>query len=173
VPQSVEQFLEQLARRGSWVGGGSVAAMSAALAAGLTEKLTVERPARRRLTRIRRECLALIQRDARTFARVVLALRSNSRAEFRRRLREATDVPCRVFEHARAVEAACERARKTINPKFQSDLRCAVAVARAAAQSASALIKTNLAWLNEPSYTRQILRRLASHPQRFHGAARR
>ena len=68
---SLEQFLEQVARRGSWVGGGSVAALSAALAAAVLEKLVVQPSAGRRLKTIRRQCLALVSQDAERFAKAI------------------------------------------------------------------------------------------------------
>lgn len=160
--ESVEEFLEQVARRGSWIGGGSVAALSAALSAALLEKLVVDPTMARRLRRLWHECLALIDRDAHTFARVIHATRANNRHAFARSLKAATEVPCRVFECARTVTVVAQAARKTIKPKFQSDLRCAIALAHASSAAAQALIQTNLAWLNDPGYRRKVRRRLAT-----------
>jgi len=146
---SLDNFLDQVAHRGSWKGGGSVAALSAALAAALLEKLVIDSSRSRRLRAIRRECVELIERDARLFARVIQATRAQDRQAFRRALRAATDVPRRVYRHAVHVQEQCRRARRVVKPRFQSDLRCAAAVAAAAAVSAHALIATNLAWLND------------------------
>ena len=163
---SLEQFLEQVARRGSWVGGGSVAALSAALSAALLEKL-VHRPEQtRHLRRLRRECVGLIQRDAETFARVIQATRSRDRHAFSESLKTATEVPCQVFEHAQTIQSACRRAQRSIKPRFQSDLRCAMALALAASESARTLIQTNLSWLHDRSYARTIGRRLQSSTAR-------
>jgi formiminotetrahydrofolate cyclodeaminase len=161
VPQhALNPFLEQLARRGSWIGGGSVAALCAALAAALLEKLVIQPQQMTRLRRIRRECLALIQRDAETFARVIQATRRRNRQAFRRSLKAATDVPCQVFANAQMIQAICRAAQRSVKPQFQSDLRCAMAVALAAAESARTLIHTNVDWLGEPAYSRSIDRRL-------------
>lgn len=160
--ESVEEFLEQVARRGSWVGGGSVAALSAALSAALLEKLVVDQKMARRLRHLWQECLALIDRDAHTFARVIHATRANHRRAFAQSLQAATEVPCRVFECAQIVAVLARAAQKTIKPKFQSDLRCAFALAQASSAAAQALIQTNLAWLNDPVYRRSIRRRLAT-----------
>lgn len=159
---SVEQFLDQVAQRGSWLGGGSVAAFSAALAAALLEKLVVNPRTVRRLRAARRECLRLIERDARLFARVIQATRASNQQAFRRALQYATEVPCRVFEHAHAIQHECREARRSVKPRFQSDLQCASAVASAAAISARTLIQTNLAWLNDRAYSRRMRRRLQS-----------
>ena len=159
---SLEQFLEQVARPGSRVGGGSVAALRPALAAALLEKLIVRPQVARRLRRTRRECLRLVQRDAGAFTRVVRAVRRSDQSAFRGALRRATEVPWQVFEHAQAIQSTCRAARRSVKPRFQSDLRCAMALALASAESARTLIETNLAWLNDPRYSTQMRRRLQS-----------
>jgi len=118
------------------------------------------------LKRIRRECVILIQKDAAMFSRVIAASRHNHSAGFRHALQAATEVPWRVFAHAQAVQRSCRTAQRTIKPRFQSDLRCALALAMAASESARTLIHTNLAWLNDPAYTRMMRRRLQSVTQR-------
>ena len=153
---SLEHFLEQVARRGSWVGGGSVAALSAALAAALLEKLVVRPSAGRRPGAIRRQCLSLVPQDAERFAQVIQATRRKDRRRFVLALKRATEVQCRVFRHAQAIEAACRAAQRSVKPKFQSDLRCAMAMAMAASESARALIHTNAAWLGDRAYSRRI-----------------
>lgn len=158
--ESIEQFLDEAARRGSWIGGGSLAALSAALSAALLEKLTPAPQAARRLRRIRRTCTALIRRDAETFAKAINATRAKSPRAFHRLLRQATEVQVQVFVSARTIEAACRRASRFITPRLQSDLRCALAFAAAAKASASALIRTNLAWLNHPATAARVRRRL-------------
>ena len=157
---SLDRFASHIARRGSWFGGGSVAALCAALAAALLEKIVVQAAPARRLGKIRRQCLGLIQQDADAFARVIKITQRKDRSAFRTALKTAIDIPCRVFEHAERIQAACRAAQRTVKPQYQSDLRCALAVALAAAESARTLMHTNLAWLNDPAYTRQIERRL-------------
>ena len=170
---SLEAFVEHVARRGSWFGGGSVAALTAALAAALLEKLVHDQAAARRLRRIRRECLGLIDRDAATFARVIQTTRRKQRSTFVRSLKAATDIPCRVFEHAATLQAACRAAQRTVKPRFQSDLRCAMATALAAGESARTLISTNLTWLNDRTYTQQVERRLQAAQRSFDSPRRR
>jgi formiminotetrahydrofolate cyclodeaminase len=109
--------------------------------------------------------LTLIQQDADTFARVIQTTRRNDRTAFRKALQSATEIPCRVFERARLVHGACRAAQRKVKPRFQSDLRCAAAVAAAAAESARALVLTNVSWLDDPAYTRRIRRRLQTASQ--------
>ena len=163
---SLEQFLAQVARRGSWVGGGSVAALSAALAAALLEKLVTQQPKARRLQRIRRDCLRLIHQDARAFARVIAATRGSDHRAFQRTLQPATEVPCQVAERAEMVRVMCRASARAIKPRFQSDLKCADALASAARTSARALITTNVVCLDNPVYAKAVQRRLRSAARR-------
>jgi len=163
---SVEDLLRQVARKGSWVGGGSVAALCAALSAALLEKLVIQPKAAERLRRIQRACLALIPRDARAFSRVIQATRHSDCRRFRRCLKAATEVPWQVFAHAQTVQGMCRQAQRSVKPRFQSDLRCALAVALAAGESARTLILTNVAWLNDAAYTRMMRHRLQSSTSR-------
>ena len=155
---SLEGFLEQVARRGSWIGGGSAAAFSAALSAALLEKVSTEASSRGPLRRARQECLRLVERDAAVFSRVIQATRAKRPAVFRTALKEATEVPCRIVAHAAALQQACQLAQRRVKPRFQSDLRCARALARAAMASAEALIATNLTWLNDRGYAAAVRR---------------
>ncbi len=161
-PVGLHEFLEQVARRGSWLGGGSAAALCAALAAALLEKLVVQQALNRRMRRIRRACTALIPKDATMFSRVIAASRRHNRGAFRHALKAATEVPWQVFDHAKAIQAACRAAQRSVKPRFQSDLRCALALALASSESARTLIYTNLAWLNDAAYTKTMRRRLQS-----------
>lgn len=145
--QAIERFLDEVSHRGSWLGGGSAAALSAALSAALLEKLAARPAQRQALQRIRRACVRLIRQDAETFARAVASARSGNRVVFRRRLKAATAVQETVLRHARNVERACGVERRRVKPSFQSDLRCAAALATAAEQSAKALIRANQSWL--------------------------
>ena len=147
VVSSVEQFLDDVACRGSWFGGGSVAALSAALSAALLEKLTTSGSQARLLRTIRRRCTQLIERDAKTFAQVIPALQLRRTGAFRQQLRAATAIQEQVFQHARMIQEAGRQSMRRVKPQFRSDLQCAIALAEAARQSASTLIRTNLAWL--------------------------
>ena len=164
---SVEELLDQVARRGSWIGGGSVAALSAALSAALLEKLAHQPALIRRLRRIRRECAGLVQRDADAFARVIQATRAKDHRAFQRTLKAAIEIPVRVFEHARAVQAACRQARRAVNPRFHSDLRCVDTLSAAAEAASSGFITTNLAWLNDRAHARRVRFRLRAAARQY------
>jgi len=142
------------------LGGGSAAALSAALAAALLEKLTTRPSAALRLRRSRRECLRLIEQDAACFARVIQAMRAGRREAFVRSLKVAIDVPCRIIFQARSVRRQARASQQRIARQFHSDLQCVVALTQAAEQGAAALVRTNLSWLADRTYARRINRRL-------------
>lgn len=161
--RSLEQVLDEVARRGSWMGGGSAAALSAALAAALLEKLTFQSREARALRRVRRACLQFIDKDAKTFACAIHALQSRQMGAFRRWLCVATTVQEQVHQQAQLIQQMSRQAMRRVRPQFRSDLQCAIALAVAAQRSSQVLIRTNRAWLNHhraaPASRRQPLRR--------------
>jgi len=134
--------------------------MSTALAAALLEKLVLERAVKQRLHRLRKDCLKLAQSDADVFAQVVRSVRGGNRSAFRKTLKQAIQIPLRVFGHAQTVRRLCERLQGRIRKGFQSDLHCAVALALASGEGARTLILTNLAWLGDHQYTKKIRERM-------------
>lgn len=157
---SIEQFLAVIAKRGSWFGGGSVAACANALASALLEKLSTSSTSIAALAKIRRESLKLIEQDAQRFAQVIAALRTGNKRLFGKRLRLATEVPYRVFVAAQRIQKMCRRQKSSIRPQFHSDLHCVMALSQASAKSAQALIDTNLAWLKDKRYARSVRQRM-------------
>ena len=173
--QRMDAFLKALATPGSRIGGGSVAALSAAASAALLEKLVSGSQQGRRLSAVRRECSQLIFRDAEVFSGVVDALRKKDRAGFAAALKRSNAVQWRVFQHAAHLERACEATKDRINPAYRSDLICAYAAAKASALAAEALILANASWLGSPSYlsaSRKRLDRVRKNVAYAHGKAK-
>ena len=156
----LEQFLAQIARKGSWHGGGTVAALSFSLSAALLEKLTHQPESHRRLHRLWHLGLTLAEEDARVFASVIATSRPGYRKAQQKRLKQAIDIPCQVYEGAGEVLKLAQRLRRTIKPRFQSDVRCALSLARASQQASLGFINANLAWLGNRAYARTIHQRL-------------
>ncbi|MBI3319841.1 MAG: cyclodeaminase/cyclohydrolase family protein [Candidatus Omnitrophica bacterium] len=146
---SVEHLLEQTATRGTWYGGGSAAALSCALSAALIEKLASRPQAIRTARTIRRRCARLIDEDARVFARAVQAMSSQDRHRIRRAMNAAIAVPQEVCASAQRLRRISRQVGKALRPHVRVDLRCADALARAAGDSARALVLTNQAWLKQ------------------------
>ena len=93
-------------------------------------------------------------------------MRLGRRAVFVRKLKAATEVPYQVLAIACLIRATGKAYQRTIKPRFQSDVRCALALAQAAIESAEHFIKTNLSWLQEPAYAAGMRKRIrrAMHP---------
>ena len=161
---SVQQLLNQVAKRGSWYGGGSAAALACALAAALLEKLTNGSPAARSSRQMRSRCTPLIERDAKAFSRVIQAYYQQDRSAARRALKAAIDIPITVYTSSQQVLALGQKARRMIRPKFRSDLTCVLALAEASRQASLALIETNLAWLGDRAYSRRVKQQLRKPP---------
>ena len=163
---SLQHVLEHTATKGSWYGGGSAAALTCAVSAALVEKLARRRQTIAAARGIRLRCARLMDEDAQAFACVIRALAERPRL-FPSRLKSAIEIPAQVHDDAHLVLRLVRQTKQTIPPRYHVDLQCAEAIAIAAAQSAQALIKTNLAWLNEPAYAKRMRRRLASAKPRL------
>ena len=160
----LEHVLSQVARKGSWYGGGTAAALGVGISAALLQKLAQRSGDQKRLEAIRHLALRLAEEDAEVFARVIAACRHNGSAAKSKALKRAVEIPCQVYESASRVHAIGQRLRRSIKPRFQSDVRCALALAQAGRQAAKGFIEANLMWLNEPRYARIIRRRLRRSP---------
>lgn len=154
---TVQEFLDCLARRDPVPGGGSVAALTGALGAGLLSmaaQYSLNRkggtPAQnRRLKavlgkseRLRGRLTACIDRDAQAYLGVVAA-RKASPARYRTALRQAGRVP---FEVAKLCYAALDLAPDLVrdgNPHLLSDVEVAVELLHAAFKSALINVAVN------------------------------
>ena len=143
---SIQQLLERTADRHSSYGGGSAAALSCALSAALVEKVAGRKPASGIAKRLRLHCTKLIEADAKVFGSFIRAQKREDRAAMRRALKSATDIPSQVEECSKQVLEVARRIRTHVSPRYRVDLRCAERLAKAAQQSARALVAANRAW---------------------------
>ncbi len=158
---SIERFLDQIATRGTWYGGGSAAALACALSAALMEKLASQPRLAKALRPIRVRCIRLIHEDAEVFARVIRAASRQNRSAVQGALKAAVNVPKEIYLRSQQLLHMSRQIRRTTRPRYQVDLQCAIALARASGFSARALITTNLAWLADPAYSRRVRRAMA------------
>src|SRR6202166_2722787 len=150
----VEPFVEQLAAPTATPGGGSAAAASGAMAAGLATMVASMSRGKKaylqherelseaiaRLSELREELKAAIDADAESFNTVMKAYKeatpfANADGMLVAALRDATSVPLGVAERAREVAAIADKLKPITNPNMKSDLVTAVALARAAIRS--------------------------------------
>ena len=158
--QSVQEFCDTVASETSAPGGGSVAAVTASLAASLTamaarfstEQWEDAAGAVAQAEALRTRLLPLAEEDARAYEDVLLALRMPKDVEEEVRdaaigdaLSRAADVPLAIAEAAVDVATlACELAQRG-NPNLHGDAATAVFLSEAAVRASANLVEINLA----------------------------
>jgi formiminotetrahydrofolate cyclodeaminase len=143
---TVEEFLEELAARRPAPGGGSAAALSGALSAGLVS-MAAEYSGNEDVSEQARAMIGtlttLIDRDAKAFAS--------------RDLREATRVPLQTAKHSYAVLELANALLETCNPKVITDVGVAATMAEAAVRGAMLNVQVNLTSIGDEGFEREIL----------------
>jgi formiminotetrahydrofolate cyclodeaminase len=144
---TIEEFLEELAARKPTPGGGSVAALSGALSAGLvcmaaefSRNKDVSEEARTLMDTLTH----LIDRDAKAFAAGDL--------------REATQVPLQTAKHSYAVLKLAGTLLETCNPKVITDIGVATKMAESAVKGAMLNVEVNLVSIRDEDYGREVLK---------------
>ena len=159
----IEPFIEQLASPTATPGGGSAAAAAGAMAAGLAgmvasmsrgKKAYLQHEAQlseaiARLAQLREELKSAIDADAESYNVVMKAYKSAKESSPGGRaipdaLQQATSVPLGVAERAVELQQIVNTLKPITNPKMNSDLTTAVALARAALEGALANVDINL-----------------------------
>jgi formiminotetrahydrofolate cyclodeaminase len=175
----VEPFIEQLAAPTATPGGGSAAAASGAMAAGLaTMVASISRgkkayaqyepqlsQAISRLSQLREELKASIEADAESYKSVMAAYKKAKESAAAAdgivdaALKQATSVPLSVAERAREVLLIADSLHAISNPNMKSDLVTASALARAAIEGALANVEINLELLKDERFVTQVRQR--------------
>jgi len=171
----VEPFVEQLAAPTATPGGGSAAAASGAMAAGLATMVASMSRGKKaygqyerelsdaigRLTQLREELKAAIDADAESYNAVMKAYKqaktaADGDAVITAALRQATAVPLSVAERAREVAEIAKKLIPMTNPNMKSDLTTSVALARAAVEGAMANVEINLESLKDEAFVAEV-----------------
>ncbi len=177
----VEPFIEQLAAPTATPGGGSAAAASGAMAAGLANMvasmsrgkkayLQYEAPlseAIARLSHLREELKAAIDADAESYNLVMKAYKaakesSDGEGAINGALKRATSVPLGVAERAAEIADIAEKLKPITNPNMKSDLTTAIALATAALTGALANVEINLESLKDEAFVADARRKLTA-----------
>src|SRR5437867_4719921 len=174
----VEPFIEQLAAPTATPGGGSAAAASGAMAAGLAAMVASMSRGKKayvqyerelseaiaRLSLLREELKAPIDADADSYNAVMNAYKTDkSSAEgdglIDTALKQATSVPLSVAERAKEVAEIADKLKPITNPNRKSDLTTASALARAAIEGALANVEINLESVKDQHFAGEIRKR--------------
>jgi formiminotetrahydrofolate cyclodeaminase len=144
---TIEGFLEELAARQPTPGGGSVAALSGALSAGLVcmaAEFSRNKDFSEQARTLMNTLVHLVDRDAVAFAAGDL--------------REATQVPLQTAKHSYAVLKLAGALLETCNPKVITDIGVAAKMAEAAVKGAMLSVEVNLASVGDEDYKREVLK---------------
>ena len=174
----VEPFIEQLAAPTATPGGGSAAAASGAMAAGLANMVAAMSRGKKayvqhekalseaigRLGQLREELKAAIDADAESYNLVMKAYKSakessDGDAAISAALKQATSIPLGVAERVTEVAKIAEKLKPITNPNMKSDLTTAVALAKAALTGALANVEINLESLKDQAFVTETRRR--------------
>jgi len=177
----VEPFIEQLAAPTATPGGGSAAAASGAMAAGLAAMVASMSRGKKAyaqyerqlseaisgLSQLREDLKASIDADAECYQSVMAAYRkakdpAAADGIVDAALKQATSVPLSVAERAREVLQIAEGLHPITNPNMKSDLVTAGALARAAIEGALANVDINLESLKDQVFVTQVRRKVAA-----------
>jgi formiminotetrahydrofolate cyclodeaminase len=144
---TIQEFLEELAARQPTPGGGSVAALSGALAAGLVS-MAAEFSGNKDVSGQARTLMDtltdLVDRDAKAFAS--------------RDLREATQVPLQTARHSYAVLKLAAALLETCNPRVITDIGVAAKMAQSAVKGAMLNVQVNLTSIGDKEYKQEALK---------------
>jgi len=156
----VEPFIEQLAAATATPGGGSAAAATGAMAAGLAGMVAAMSRGKRayqqyesqlseaivRLAQLREELKSAIDADTESYDAVIKAYKesSDSGRIIAGPLQQATSVPLHVAECAAEVAQITTRLKPITSPNMSYDLTTAIALAGAAVEGALANVEINL-----------------------------
>jgi len=159
----IEPFIEQLAAPTATPGGGSAAAASGAMAAGLAAMVASMSRGKKaylqhdealgaaiaRLSLLREELKDAIDADAESYISVMAAYKAartspDGGSAVAAALRLAAGVPLGVAERAFEIEQFAIRLAPITNPRMSSDLTTSIALAKAALAGALANVEVNL-----------------------------
>src|SRR6478672_1961247 len=174
----VEPFVEQLAAPTATPGGGSAAAASGAMAAGLATMVASMSRGKKayvqyerelseaisRLSLLREELKSAIDADAESYNAVMKAYKQAKDSAAKDgmvddALKQATNVPLGVAESATEVAAIVETLKPITNPNMKSDLTTALALARAAIEGALSNVEINLESLKDQAFAADTRKR--------------
>lgn len=155
--QKIEKFLEELSSSKPTPGGGSVAALTGAMAASLVEmvaNITIGKKGYERVEKdikilrykaikAKKELLELADEDVKAFEQVMVAYKSKDKNRIKKALVFATDVPTKTAKFSKDVAELAKKISKIGNKNAYSDAMSSFHLAKAAVESARENIKIN------------------------------
>ena len=144
---TIEEFLGELAAKQPTPGGGSAAALSGALAAGLVSmaaEFSRNKDISKQAQALMNTLTDLIDRDAEAFDS--------------RDLKEAAQVPLKTAKYSYSVLNLAGALLETCNPRVLTDIGVAAKMAEGAVKGAMLNVKVNLASIGDEDYRLEVLK---------------
>lgn len=148
--RKIEEFLNDVASSKPTPGGGAIAALTGAEAAGLVEMVcNLTKPygslakTAEEAKKLRGDLLNLADEDVRAFDRVIFAYKLRDNEEIKNSLNRAIEVPEKVKKLSGRVEELAKKVSQIGNKSAISDAKTAVHLAVAAQKSADENIEVN------------------------------
>lgn len=169
--QVVQKFLDDLAAKRPSPGGGSVAALTAALAAGLLSMVanyTIGKDPKKdenikdllnQSEHLRKEFLDLMDRDVEAYASVSSS-RKQGEEQYQLALRNATEVPLKVCIYCEEGLKLSESFFPDANKNLLSDLDIANILFKSALSAALINVKINLPLIKDKGFIKNIEQRI-------------
>ena len=167
---SVRQYLDAVGSQAPAPGAGSVAALTAALAAGLNEKVArhaKEAPLRRlamTMGRTRQRLLKLVDEDAHSYQAVVAA-RKAVPAVRRRAFIAATKIPLTICADSAMIGDVANRLALHVKGSIKADAVAAEALAGAALEAARLMVEANLPFVDDAEFVTSARKTLEQYTQ--------
>jgi formiminotetrahydrofolate cyclodeaminase len=179
VQQPVGAFLDTLASSAPTPGGGSVAALSGAMAAGLVSMVCALSEGKKQFAdyaeeivrihaqaeAIRGDLQTLVEQDIEIFGRLAAAYKlprttdadaASRQAAIQTVTRQAAEVPLRVARTVADLLPLCTALAPRCSRMIVSDIGVAAVLVRATVQSAILNVEINLAGLEDQRYVREV-----------------
>ncbi len=151
---TIKGFFKRLASKKSTPGGGSVAALSGAMAAGLVSKaakISKQKEIAEKSERFMSVLVTLISRDAEAFEKILKKEPSIEEA-----LKYAAEIPLQTAKYSYEILKLAETLAKNCNPKVITDVGMAVKLAEAAVEGALLNVKINLASIKDKKFKKEM-----------------
>lgn len=151
--KTIREFLRELASKKPTPGGGSAAALSGAVAAGLLSmaaKFSEDKKTAKRSERLMKVLMGLIEEDAKAFEKV-METKGEEKA-----LKRAAEVPLQTARYGYEILKLAEGLVKNCNPNVITDIGVAAKMAEAAVEGALLNVKVNLASIKDEEFKKEI-----------------
>ena len=151
-------------------GAGSVAALTAALAAALNEKVARKSPdpvtqqLAKTMARTRERLLNLVDDDARAFSDVMRAWKGTP-LQRRRALKMATKIPLAVCSDCSMIHDVALRLAAVAKPAIRADAQAAQRLAVGALQAARLMVEVNLSLMDDAAFAQAAQEALNKYAQ--------